>query len=127
LQFLSAIDDPSTAIDKLNKSARMVHEKARSDRGFNFFDQDDEALFLALARGEFTISGLQNKALPSIQQRTDVQNPRQASHPWAHYEGKPLLLQVLPDGARQAGRRAGPQTQATVIIPELATPPCHMI
>jgi hypothetical protein len=26
-------------------------------------DQDDEALFLALARGEFTISGVQNKAL----------------------------------------------------------------
>ena len=34
-----------------------------SYRGFNFFDPDDEALFLALARGEFTISGVQNKAL----------------------------------------------------------------
>jgi hypothetical protein len=36
---------------------------ARSYRGFNFFDQDDEALFLALARGEFTIRGVPNKAL----------------------------------------------------------------
>jgi hypothetical protein len=44
LQFLSVIDDPSTGIDKLNKSG-MVHEKSRSDRGFNFFDQDDKPSF----------------------------------------------------------------------------------
>jgi len=63
LEFLSAIDDPSNGIDKLNKITRTIHEEARSYRGFNFFDQDDEALFLALMRGEFTISGVQNKAL----------------------------------------------------------------
>jgi hypothetical protein len=63
LEFLSAIDDPSNGIDKFNKITRTVHEEARSYRGFNFFDKDDEALFLALARGEFTISGVQNKAL----------------------------------------------------------------
>lgn len=63
LEFLSAIDDPSSGLGKLNKIARTVHEEARSYRGFNFFDQDDEALFVALARGEFTISGMQNKAL----------------------------------------------------------------
>ncbi len=62
-EFLSAIDDPSSGLGKLNKIARTVHEEARSYRGFNFFDQDDEALFVALARGEFTISGMQNKAL----------------------------------------------------------------
>ena len=63
LEFLSAIDDPRNGIDKLNKITRTVHEEARAYRGFNFFDQDDEALFLALARGEFTIRGVQNKAL----------------------------------------------------------------
>ncbi len=63
LEFLSAIDDPGSAIDKLNKITRTVHGQARSYRGFNFFDRDDEALFLALVRGEFTISGVQNKAL----------------------------------------------------------------
>lgn len=56
LEFLSAIDDPSNGIDKLHKITRTVHEE-RSYRGFNFFNQDDEALFLAPARGEFTISG----------------------------------------------------------------------
>jgi hypothetical protein len=49
LEFLSAIDDPSSGIDKLNKIARTVHQEARSYRGFNFFDPGDEALFLALA------------------------------------------------------------------------------
>lgn len=63
LEFLSAIDDPSNGIDKLNKITRTVHADARSYRGFNFFDQDDEGLFLALARGEFAISGVQNKTL----------------------------------------------------------------
>src|SRR5437764_15302716 len=63
LEFLSAIDDPSNGIDKLNKITQTVHEEARSYRGFNFFDPDDEAILLALARGEFTISSVQNKAL----------------------------------------------------------------
>jgi hypothetical protein len=63
LEFLSAIDDPRNGLDKLNKISRTVHEEARSYRGFNFFDPQDEALFLALARGEFTISGVNNQAL----------------------------------------------------------------
>jgi hypothetical protein len=63
LEFLSAMDEPSNGVDKLNKITKTVHEDARSYRGFNFFDRDDEALFVALARGEFTISGLHNKAL----------------------------------------------------------------
>jgi hypothetical protein len=66
LEFLSALDDASNGIDKLNKITRTVHEQARSYRGFNFFDTDDEALFLALARGEFTISGVQNKSLRAL-------------------------------------------------------------
>jgi hypothetical protein len=63
LEFLSAIDDPRNGLDKLNKISRTVHQEARSYRGFNFFDPQDEALFLALARGEFTISGVNNQAL----------------------------------------------------------------
>jgi hypothetical protein len=47
----------------LNKVTGTVHEEARSYRGFNFFDPDDQALFVALVRGEFTIAGVQNKTL----------------------------------------------------------------
>ena len=40
-----------------------MEEKDRSYRGFNFFDPEDEELFEALSRGEFNISGFQNKDL----------------------------------------------------------------
>jgi hypothetical protein len=35
----------------------------RSYRGFNFFDDDGQKLFRTIARGEFNISGFQNKNL----------------------------------------------------------------
>jgi len=63
LDFLSVIDDRTGGVKKLHKITHTVHHEARSYRGFNFFDNDDEALFLTLARGEFTISGVQNKML----------------------------------------------------------------
>ena len=63
LELLSAIEDPSSGVGKLHKVTRTVHQAARPYRGFNFFDQDDEAIFLALARGEFHISGMQNRTL----------------------------------------------------------------
>lgn len=62
LEFLSAIDDPSDGANKLNKISRTVHGEARSYRGFNFFAPDDEALFVVLARGEFTLNGIQKAA-----------------------------------------------------------------
>ena len=37
--------------------------KDRTYRGFNFFDPEDEDLFLSLGSGEFNISGFQNKDL----------------------------------------------------------------
>ena len=40
----------------------MTHT-GRSYPGFNLFDPDDDALFQAILRGEFNISGLQNKSL----------------------------------------------------------------
>jgi hypothetical protein len=40
-----------------------VEEKDRNYRGFNFFDPQDEELFESLGRGEFNISGFQNKDL----------------------------------------------------------------
>jgi hypothetical protein len=123
LEFLSAIDDPSNGIDKLNKITRTVHEEARSYRGFNFFDQDDEALFLALARGEFTISGVQNKALRArFPQYNSGQMSRilrrlrthglikKASHCYKYY------LTVLGKQAVALGLKL----KQLVIIPELA-------
>jgi hypothetical protein len=63
LEFLSAIEDPRNGRDKLEKLSQAVRQAGRSYPGFNFFDADDEMLFRVIARGEFHISGMQNKTL----------------------------------------------------------------
>jgi hypothetical protein len=128
LEFLSALDDPSSGVDKLTGIARTVHENARSYRGFNFFDPDDEALFVALARGEFAISGVQNKALRArFPQCNSGQMSRilrrlrthrlikKASHCYKYYLTA-LGKQVVALGLK---------LKELVIIPELAGAPCH--
>jgi hypothetical protein len=62
LEFLSAIEDPTTGRDKLDKLSRTVQQEGRSYPGFHLFDPDD-ILLRSVARGEFNISGLQNKTL----------------------------------------------------------------
>lgn len=63
LEFLSAIEDPRNGRDKLDKLSRTVIQEGRSYPGFNLFDPDDDVLFQSILRGEFNISGLQNKSL----------------------------------------------------------------
>jgi hypothetical protein len=63
LQFLSAIEDPRPGRAKLDKLSRTVRHEGRSYPGFNLFDPDDDKLLRSIARGEFNISGLQNKTL----------------------------------------------------------------
>jgi hypothetical protein len=63
LEFLSALEDPRSGRDKLDKLSRTVEQEGRSYRGFNLFDSDDDTLLRVIARGEFNISGLQNRAL----------------------------------------------------------------
>lgn len=63
LEFLSTIEDPRNGRDKLDKLSQPVQSQGRSYPGFHLFDSQDEALFRAIARGEFNISGMQNKTL----------------------------------------------------------------
>src|SRR2546428_83271 len=63
LEFISTIEDDKVGTGKLNKVSQPVEENDRSYRGFNFFDPEDEELFEALGRGEFNITGFQNKDL----------------------------------------------------------------
>jgi hypothetical protein len=74
LEFLSAIDDPRPGVDKLNRLSQPVQHNERTYPGFNLFDDNDQTLFEALARGEFNISGLQNKTLrPHLGPRSSSQ------------------------------------------------------
>jgi hypothetical protein len=63
LEFISTFDDPGNGIKKLNKISRTVKSSDRTYKGFNFFCQDDQKLFLILSRGEFNITGFQNKTI----------------------------------------------------------------
>jgi hypothetical protein len=63
LEFLSAIEDPRNGRDKLDRLSQPVQNQGRSYPGFNLFDASDEALFTAIARGEFNISGMKNQTL----------------------------------------------------------------
>lgn len=63
LEFISSFDDNSAGIKNLNKISKTVIENNRSYKGFNFFSDDDQQLFEAVASGEYNISGFQNKNL----------------------------------------------------------------
>jgi hypothetical protein len=63
LEFLSAIEDPRAGRNKLDKLSQPVEQKSRRYSGFNLFDPDDENLLCSIVRGEFNVSGLQNKTL----------------------------------------------------------------
>ena len=63
LEFLSVIEDPRPGRDKLDKLSQPVELDGRRYSGFNLFDPDDENLLCSMVRGQFNISGLQNKAL----------------------------------------------------------------
>ena len=76
LEFISAIEDDKAGTGKLNKISQPVEANDRNYRGFNFFDPRDEELFESLGRGEFNISGFQNK---DLRQRLRDRNSGQIS------------------------------------------------
>jgi len=63
LEFLSAFEDPRAGKNKLDKLSQPVEQEGAGYSGFNLFDPDDENLLCSIVRGEFNISGLQNKTL----------------------------------------------------------------
>jgi hypothetical protein len=63
LAFLSDLADPSAGVRQVERLAEPVREDERSYRGFNLCSAEDRALFLALTRGEWQISGFRNAGL----------------------------------------------------------------
>lgn len=63
LEFISALEDPTSGGRALQKVTKPVTVEGRTYRGLNFFSEQDRALLQAVARGEFTITGLRNKDL----------------------------------------------------------------
>ena len=63
LQFISNLEDNKVGMEKLNWVTQSISENRRSYKGFNFFEEEDQLIFEAIASGEFNISGFQNKHL----------------------------------------------------------------
>ena len=66
LDFLGTLDDPSAGLKRLEQLSQPIRHDERSWRGFNLFDKTDLSVLEAVARGEFTISGLSNRRLRRV-------------------------------------------------------------
>ena len=66
LDFISAIDDPTVSLKRLDQISRPVQDAQRTYRGFNLFHGDDLDVFRAIVRGEFNISGFMNRSLHAV-------------------------------------------------------------
>lgn len=75
--FLSALDDASAGPKHLDRVTRPVRADDRTYRGFNFLAAEDARLLVVLARGEFNLSGFQNK---DLRRHLAAYNGRQLSH-----------------------------------------------
>ncbi len=73
LEFHSTLEDPRNGRNKLNKLSQPVRHEDRSYPGFNFFDASDDELFRTLTKGEFNVSGMQNKTLRRLSGKTGAQ------------------------------------------------------
>mgnify|MGYP001818401884 CR=1 FL=1 len=73
IEFLSAIDDPTNGIKKVNKISHPVRENGRSFRGFNLFNEADEAVLHAIAQGGTQGFGIRNFTLRKALSKTTGQ------------------------------------------------------
>ena len=74
LAFLSDLTDPSAGVQQVERLAEPVRKEERSYRGFNLFNSDDLSLLIALARGQWQISGFRNSSLRRV--LTDLSGPQ---------------------------------------------------
>jgi len=124
LEFLSALEDPRNGRDKLDKLSQPVRHEDRSYPGFNFFDQDDDRLFRAIARGEFNISGMQNKTLRRfLAGKTSAQISRLLKrlrlHGLIRKVGRTYKYYLTPFGKQVI--TTGLKLRELVVIPQLAS------
>jgi len=65
LDFIAAVDDPTSAFRDLEKVSRRVKRKRRSFRGFNLFSGPDLDVFRGIVEGGTNVSGFRNRDLQS--------------------------------------------------------------
>lgn len=63
IEFIASLADPNAGRRALSKVSMPATQAGRRYRGLNFFAPEDDQLLRAIARGEFTVSGMRNKDL----------------------------------------------------------------
>jgi hypothetical protein len=128
LEFISSIEDDKAGMDKLNKISQPVAEDDRNYRGFNFFDPRDEELFETLGRGEFNISGFQNRDLRRrLRGRTSGQISRTMKRLRVHGLIKKVgrTYKYYLTGLGKHVVSLGLKLKTLYVIPALAAQPVH--
>ena len=125
LEFLAALDDPSNGARRLPKIADPIRRDGRSHRGFNLFQADDLALFLAIARGELAITGFRNRDLRRHLGKTSRQVSRILKtlrvHGLIKIVGKRYKYYLTKLGKSVVS--CALQLRTHLVIPALAAPP----
>jgi len=125
LQFISAIDDMTADVKKVNKLSNRIVKNERSYKGFNFFSDEDQKLFEIISRGEFNISGFQNK---DIRQYLTDKNSGQVSRILKRLHVHGLIKKIghtYKYYLSKFGRQVilmGLKLKELVVIPSLAVP-----
>jgi hypothetical protein len=121
LAWLAAIDDPSVPLKDLDKLARRACDGERSSRGFNFFSVDDLDVIQTLADGRWAISGLRNRDLRMLLDKTAHQVShllrRMRLHGLIKKAGGTFKYHVTAMGKRVLS--AGLRLREALIIPSL--------
>jgi len=124
LEFLSALDDHSSGQRDLDRLTQPKQTPQQTFKGFNFFDQTEQALLCALQRPEFNIHGLRRA---DLQPRLPAKSPASISRQIRRLREFGLIKRVTGT-YRYYLTRLGRSTIATcckltefLIIPTLAT------
>jgi hypothetical protein len=125
LEFLSALDDVSPGAKQLDRVTHPVREGDRTFRGFNLLAAEDITLLRAITRGEFTISGFQNK---DLRRHLADYDGRQISHVLKRLRTHGLIKKIgrtYKYYLTRLGRRVAAtalKLREFVVIPTLAQP-----
>jgi DNA-binding MarR family transcriptional regulator len=66
LEFISAFDNKEVGRKRLENVTSSKSDNNRNYKGFNFFNDDDLSILLAIVRGEYNINGFRNKNLQKL-------------------------------------------------------------
>lgn len=125
LEFLSALDDPSSGIRALEKTTQPASDNGRTHRGLNFFAPPDQQLLQVLGRGDVAVAGVRNR---DLREHIDGLSTWSASTSLKRLRTHGLIKKVAHTYKyylTELGRRvvlAGLKLKQLVLIPELAKP-----